>query len=134
VFCVLINQYSTGLFVSYSSKKPIAQNFFELSLIVQGSAENELSQFVMELKFIYTKKHFFSMSKNVFLNRAEKVKPLTISVITTFKKMFCLPFQMCPHKLFVLHKEVVSFIQRQNALKVWKKLVCEETVPRSQGN
>jgi hypothetical protein len=75
------------------------------------------------------------MSKNVFLNRAEKVKPLTISVITTFKKMFCLPFQMRPHKLFVLHKEVVPFIQRQrkNLLKVWKKLVCGNIVPRSQG-
>ncbi len=78
--------------------------FLRWSFITEGTTEKVL-QFKMPLKSIYIKT-FVLLSKNVFLNTAERLKDWTIFKITSFYcSVYLFRAALCK-LVFVLHKEV----------------------------
>ncbi len=81
--------------------------FLTFSLIIEGATEKVL-QFIMPLKLMFIKNVGFNEQKCIF-DTTDILKKYFNNFTNTFIfKLFCLPFQSCPVKYFVLHKMCCS--------------------------
>jgi hypothetical protein len=69
--CVLINQYSTGLFVSYSVKNPIAQNIYQKHSVIIKNDKVKVVVSLDVVKLMYEILYIFTTVPSIMHRNSE---------------------------------------------------------------